>query len=171
MGGNSTIKPKVGTCQDCRKTTYLTAGRCRACYWANRAKINSKKPAAKAKRAAKDELTPWFNMQLTMAPAHCENVACREPLTESMAINPRTIVAHILPKSRFPEVATHPLNRVFLCQSCHYKYDNGKAETMPEVLRLCGYRLGMFINKVAVDNFKSIPGYFNYEQGEYIADR
>jgi hypothetical protein len=167
MGGYSTIKQKVGTCQDCGNNSYLTAGRCRSCYWQHRAKVNSKKPAAVARQERKQDLTPWFNMQLTMCPERCENVTCQEPLRESMVINPRAVVAHILPKRTFTEVATHPLNRAFLCNKCHHKYDNGFADTMPELLNLCRSRLAHFIDQVAPDNFKSLPKYFSNEYTDH----
>lgn len=159
MGSFSTIKPKVGKCLDCSYTGPLTAGRCNTHYWQHRHSVNSKKQAAKEREAHKQGLTPWFNMQLTMAPKCCENPTCREPLRDSMAINPRAIVAHILPKNRFSEISTHPLNRVFLCNKCHHRYDNGFADTMPELLELCRSRLSHFVDQVAPDNCKYIPDY------------
>lgn len=33
-------------------------------------------------------------------------------------------LAHLLPKSTFPEHYTNPKNLVILCRSCHNKYDN-----------------------------------------------
>lgn len=159
MGSFSTIKPKTGTCQDCGHEKYLTAGRCRSCYWQHRAKVNSNKPAAKTKQEQKDDLTPWFKMQLTMAPALCENTECRAPLRESMVINPRSIVAHILPKAGFKEVATHPLNRMFLCETCHSRYDGHRIEKIPVVVSLARHRLSSFINEVLPGNTHKIPNY------------
>jgi 5-methylcytosine-specific restriction endonuclease McrA len=107
-------------------------------YWQQRRdrKLTGEKATKKVvKKAAKDDLTGWFAHQLTMCTPDCEN--CKTKFTSVHIINPRTIIAHILPKRSdfgFPEVATHPFNRMFLCPDCHSKYDNGNAadrEKMP----------------------------------------
>lgn len=123
------MKTKTGTCIDCgpgSSVKPLIAGRCQSHYWKHRQHVNARKPAAKAKQALKDDLTGWFNMQLATAPNNCEN--CCLPLRESMLINPRAIVCHIVSKSLFPEVAIHPLNRWFGCNDCHTWYDANPGE-------------------------------------------
>lgn len=42
---NSTIKPIVGECCDCKRNTFLTAGRCKIDYAKHRTKVNSAKKA------------------------------------------------------------------------------------------------------------------------------
>jgi len=156
------IKHKIGACIDCGQDGVLIAGRCaKKCYWRYRGKINAAKPAIKDRDARKQDLTAWFNMQLTMRPAVCENPDCGCRLADSMVINPRAIVAHILPKSTFKEVATHPLNRVFLCNGCHHKYDNGSADTMPQLLVICRTRYGAFKDKILPVNMARVPEFLS----------
>lgn len=79
----------------------------------------------------KDGLNKFFDIQITMIPADCEE--CKTPFDNYSEDELRGLIAHILPKSRnsgFPDVATHPLNRMFLGTKCgcHGHYDNGNAD-------------------------------------------
>lgn len=153
------IKPKIGKCADCPPGSSdkpLTAGRCNTHYWQHRAKVNAKKPAAKAKQEKKSELTVWYDDQLTMRPKCCEN--CSASLAASMVINPRTVVCHIIGKSHFPEVATHPLNRWFGCSECHDWYDKnpGEINHMP-VFDIVRKRFLNFRDEVLMTNWYKIP--------------
>lgn len=76
------------------------------------------------------ELDKWYESQ--EVPERCEN--CNLPLNAFNKWAKRCVTAHIVPKSQFPEVATHPMNRFFAgthlfsdC-SCHSEYDNLDAE-------------------------------------------
>ena len=89
-------------------------------------KVSAKKKIAdKLNKPAKEALNEFFDNALAVAPFHCEE--CGDPLADSMGINARTIVAHLLPKRKehgFPSVASHPDNKAYLCYRCHHDYDN-----------------------------------------------
>jgi hypothetical protein len=125
------MKAKRGTCIDCgpeAAENYIIAGRCQYHYWQYRAQVKRESPRCKAAAAeekkVKDALTTWFNLKIQLRPDRCEN--CGIHLRESMTINPRAIICHVLPKAenKFPEVATHILNCWYGCNECHYQYDN-----------------------------------------------
>lgn len=85
---------------------------------------DKKKTAAKLDKVLKGKLDQFYDDALNAAPFHCEE--CGEHLSESVVINPRTIVAHLLPKRKiggFPSVSCHPSNKAYLCDSCHNGYD------------------------------------------------
>lgn len=89
-------------------------------------KVNDKmKAAAKLDKVLKGKLDQFYEDALNVAPFHCEE--CGEHLSESIVINPRTIVAHLLAKRKtggFPSVSCHPSNKAYLCETCHNGYDN-----------------------------------------------
>lgn len=124
-------------------------------------KSASQKAKQKEKQDRKRALTPWFETQLLQAPKKCEN--CGADLRQSMAINPRTIICHIVPKNNdygCPSVATHLLNRWYGCQKCHGIYDTGgeKAAEMP-VIPICKSRLGKFIDQIPEKERRHIPNF------------
>jgi hypothetical protein len=82
------------------------------------------KVAEKAKKETKKSLTVFYTEMIVKAPKVCEE--CGKPLKPSMIINPRSIVAHILPKrgNLFPSVATNPDNVFYGCNDCHHDFDN-----------------------------------------------
>lgn len=95
----------------------------------------------------KEALNRFFFAQIQMIPAYCEE--CGKPLIGYHTDELRGIIAHILPKSPnsgFPEVATHPLNRMFLGSKCgcHSKWDSNNGLG----------RERMKVYPVAVDRFK-----------------
>jgi hypothetical protein len=121
---------KKGICMDCGPESaenFLIAGRCQFHYWNHRRKVKQDSPRGKAQQSEenkrKSDLTTWFNLKIQMKPQTCEN--CGWGLSNSMVINPRSIICHILPKAKnkFPEVATHILNCWYGCNSCHDRYD------------------------------------------------
>lgn len=159
------MKPKKGHCIDCPDGSpekYLTAKRCGFHYKKHRAAISAAKPKARAKVAKKAELNIFFASQILDIPAKCEN--CPNDIRYWRQINPRMLVAHILPKREvggFPQVATHPLNRVFLCPDCHTNFDNkgeAFALTMP-ALPLIIERFNGFKNLLSISDLQRIPNY------------
>lgn len=87
-------------------------------------KLKGEKPTA-VKRSKDLKKGHFFAEALKGAPNRCQN--CSTALAPTIAINPAAIVAHIIPKSDkqgAPSVATHPLNKVFLCGDCHTNMDN-----------------------------------------------
>lgn len=89
-----------------------------------RIKESKKDPDAKALKTEKELLNEYFDYALKIAPFKCEE--CNANLFASVGINPRTIVAHILPKNKkhgFPSVACNQINKAYLCSTCHTKMD------------------------------------------------
>lgn len=88
------------------------------------AKPEKVKLKEKAKKETKKSLTVFYTEMLVKAPKVCEE--CGKPLKPNMLINPRSIVAHILPKrgNMFPSVATNPDNVFYACNDCHHSFDN-----------------------------------------------
>ena len=119
---------KIGKCIDCAPDAPakpLIAKRCEFHYKTHRNKVNAGKKHNVEKKAFKKDLNVYFASQILQIPATCENCGC--DIRWQREKHPRMLVAHILPKRKsggFPSVATHPLNRVFLCPDCHTQMDN-----------------------------------------------
>lgn len=160
----SSIKPKSGNCkkEKCSYHGALIGGFCPPDYWESRRKINSSKKQNLEKKEVKKELSVFFANQLLQNPNNCEN--CGVNLRESKIINPRTIVAHILPKNEkgFPSVRSHPQNRLFLCKDCHGNYDNkgwDYVATM-KVFKLAKKRLSLFVDCLTEFEREKLPKIF-----------
>jgi hypothetical protein len=83
----------------------------------------------------KSDLDKWYESQ--DVPERCEN--CNQKLNAFNKWAKRCVTAHIVPKSLFPEVATHPANRAFMgvalfgdC-SCHNTFDHLDADTRKQM--------------------------------------
>lgn len=92
---------------------------------------NKPKPLNADDKQWKVSLDKFFDVQITMIPADCEE--CGQPFDNYSRDELRSLIAHILPKSRksgFPGIATHPLNRMFLGTKCgcHNHWDNGNSD-------------------------------------------
>jgi hypothetical protein len=85
----------------------------------------------KSKRKAEREGLPkFFEEQIAGLEQirSCQNCGC----FINVNYEPIRNIAHILPKSKYKSVMTHPLNALFLCSDkdqgpegdCHYKFDN-----------------------------------------------
>jgi len=92
-------------------------------------------------------LDQWFDERHKEMTGVCVN--CKHPTITTDPVNPKEpkywkySVAHILPKSLFDSIATHPLNFVELCyfeNSCHTNFDNNgfkyAKEKMPELWKV-----------------------------------
>jgi len=160
----SSIKPKTGNCkkENCSYQGYLLGGFCKNHYWENRQKIKSISNQNIAKKEVKKEMNVFFASQLLQHPENCEE--CGISLRASKAINPRSIIAHILPKrtSGFPSVASHPQNRLFLCLECHGNYDNKGWEFVAtmRVFELAKERLSCFIDCLTDFELSKLPKIF-----------
>ena len=122
------IKHKIGLCKKCppgSKEVPLIAGLCKNHYWEHRRDVNSKKPAAQAKKVAKTVVGAFFASQSLVMPRCCEE--CGDPLPKSPEWMRRACIAHIFRKRAdfgFPSVDIHPMNKMFLCIDCHANFDN-----------------------------------------------
>ena len=140
----------MGKCLDCSpsdKEQPLIAGRCQSHYRIHRSKVNGEKklargvvpqPATKPDRKqgeGKKEKDPllskWFEYVATVIRANPYCMNCGEWIAPNYY---RHASAHILPKSLFPSVATHPMNFLVLGAGCgcHAEFDHSidKASAM-----------------------------------------
>ncbi len=137
MSFNSTIIQKTGFCIDCPTDAPkkpLTAKRCSFHYQIHRKKIcysraNERQKqimqAQPEKENDKKELDKWFDdieQAFFLNGAYCHE--CGAYISKKYA---RAATAHIIPKSIFKSVATHPNNFLILGAGCgcHHKWDNG----------------------------------------------
>lgn len=131
---------KFGKCKDCDYNGKLIAGRCKTHYWKFRdsekkkksgkneivwSEIDGKIEYHNMEKKEPKKLGDWFVIQKTQIPEHCEecgNSISRLKRSEFWT----TCIAHIVPKkpTKYPSVATHPLNRMFFCDFCHNRFDN-----------------------------------------------
>ena len=160
----NSIKPKIGNCkhEGCNYHGALISGLCPPDYWESRRKINSTKKQNLEKKEVKKELSVFFANQLKDNPEFCEE--CGVSLRASKAINPRSVIAHILPKRKscFPSVATHSDNRLFLCVDCHSNYDNKGWDYISQmkVFELAKERLALFVDCLTEFELNKLPEIF-----------
>lgn len=99
-----------------------------------------KKSAKKIAEEKKDkvpgemtELQKWYEGIMKKEDKQCWN--CGQDLTNYSKEDWHACIAHIVPKSTFPSVATHPLNYMILGKwcNCHGTYDSNwdSAQKMP----------------------------------------
>lgn len=109
-----------------------------------------RKAARKKERAGYPKFFRTAIFELKENPV-CQN--CNQPINASF--EPHHNIAHILPKSRYKSVATHPDNKLFLCASkdnrngCHEKFDSGVTNMMEmKVFSLAVEKFQKFKDKV-----------------------
>lgn len=85
------------------------------------------KPVSDEEKKFRKGLNVFFASQTLTMPLNCEN--CGGLLNAFNAFERRCTIAHILEKSKFKSIATHPQNKMFLCSKggCHSKFDNSTA--------------------------------------------
>lgn len=176
----SSIKQKISTCIDCigdgdKSEKPIIAGRCGPHYQRYRAKVNAEKKKAKGvyqkptfksakEKAGNTELGNWFKTQIQDCPPKCEE--CGSGIWKYINMGgfwASSLIAHILPKAKnkFPEVATHPNNRMFYCPSCHGNFDNKGEEHILKMksLPLIKERLGTFYNQLSESQKSRVKEY------------
>lgn len=97
---------------------------------------------------------------LNKAPFKCQE--CPANLVGSTIINPRTIIAHILPKAHFESIECNEDNILFLCSDCHHNMDNkGKDFILKmKLLPTIKERL-MILSKLITDSEnRKVPEYY-----------
>lgn len=150
MAFNSRIKQPVGQCIDCTdgEKKPLWAKRC----WYHYQRVHSKvsntnntklvKSANGEKEPATPTRTPlvlWYEEKMQNSVRCCEN--CGKPLYDLSQVDWHGSQAHLLPKSLFPSVATHPDNHAVLGRwCCHGRYDSNwmtasRMSVWPEAVR------------------------------------
>lgn len=119
------IDRKKKICKGCNTPQFIWArGCCKACDPGKAKNVDQ----VKEDKQKSTELNVYFASQVISIPHNCEN--CHQPLHATSKTIQRCVTAHILPKSKFESVATHPQNRMFLgvfC-GCHSKWDDKGTE-------------------------------------------
>lgn len=64
------IKAKKGSCSECTKESYLTAGKCGYCYWRHRSKVNK---LEKQKKGIEKHTNKIYNIPKFSAKRKVEN--------------------------------------------------------------------------------------------------
>jgi len=128
-----------------------------------RIKETKKNPDAKAQKTEKELLDEFFDYALKIAPFKCEE--CAADLRNSVGINPRTIVAHILKKAKrhgFPSVATNQINKAYLCSTCHTKMDHlgGDFIVKMKLYPVLKERVAQLFGYLTEEELRRVPEYY-----------
>ena len=151
------IRRKKKICKECKNEDYIfSKGRCKSCAQKSYGGIKSTpKPikaitakTAKKKKERSKERVPFFKQQIEYIiekGIKCEE--CGTPLHGGV-----DEVAHILSKSKHPEVETNKDNIVYLCgafseNQCHYNFDK-KDRTVMKVFNLAKERYNLIKDRV-----------------------
>lgn len=118
-----------------------------------------KRSVKKEDKERKKSLTSFYDEMLNKAPFKCQE--CGDNLISSTVINPRTIVAHILPKSKFKSIECNEDNILYLCYKCHHNFDNkGKDYVLKmKLLPTIKVRLKILKPLILKSEYKGIPDY------------
>lgn len=129
-----------------RETNEVSPSCCKNCM--------SKTPIkSKVKKEKDQELEVFFASQSLVMPELCEN--CGERLDLSTLFSRKAQTCHILPKSLYKSVKSHPQNKLFMCcfHGCHGhgnwdNLDSTKRKSM-DVYELAIKRFRMFENTLS----------------------
>jgi hypothetical protein len=130
-------------------------------YWQQRREMKlTGRPTRAEEKKEKKEKSDFFANSIKQAPDHCQN--CKKPLAPTKAISKAAVVAHILPKSKkqgVPSMATHEMNKVFLCGNCHTNMDNQGCDfilTM-SILPLLRTRVAVMWPEIPANERRRVP--------------
>ncbi len=143
------------------KSCYAFGRYCRIPGHAGKPKADENKVE---KVKAKEERNLFYELMLKRAPKKCQETG--QSLTGLMSINPRVIIAHILPKRAtkdggVPSMATDKRNIVFLHGDVHTDMDNkGKSYvTKMKIFPLMKKRVEDMWGEIPEDERKNVPEY------------
>jgi len=128
-------------------------------------KVSGKKAQDDKLEEARRQLRAiWFNKWIERQPRICEN--CGGPLNFRHYPNPRTIIAHIVPKEHFISVEVNDDNFFYACGDCHNIYDGKhgpttKVEDMP-IIPIVKERFKKFMHMLNQEEVRRLPP-FLYE--------
>jgi hypothetical protein len=154
------IRIRYGHCTSCKNSLvvplyivtdkYQTpqVGLCEMHYWQNRASVPS----------INQELEAWYRAKISICKWRCEN--CEARLWSRDWKFKKACQAHLLPKSLFDTVATHPDNYACLGATCgcHSKYDSNwdnarKLKIWPELEQ----RIVPLVPLLTVSEYRKLP--------------
>ena len=117
----TSLKIKRDICVDCGKERPIySLKRCMNCYKVHNNKARQDKRREREPEENKDVLWNWFCDRLKECKNRCEETGDRINMKEGKE---HYAIAHVLPKSLFPSVATHPLNWIELSWQSHSDFD------------------------------------------------
>lgn len=123
-------------------------------------KMSAKKKVAQPKeKAENDRMKAFYNEMLNIMPYDC--MECGNELFASTVINPRTVVAHILAKAKYPSVDTNTDNIMFFCCDCHNRFDlqtekfMSTAKSTPTIKQ----RVSLLIPFLSTEEVNRLPPY------------
>jgi len=164
------IKPKYGECIDCNDGVQrpLIAKRCQSHYWQYRGKITKKiskeidivSPTIKVKTPA-SELVLWYAEIMKKEEPKCWECGAKINKYDTTAWH--GAIAHILPKSTFPSIKTHPKNYIILGMycGCHGQFDsNWMNAAKMKVIKIAKERFLEFESDIAEEERRRIPEIF-----------
>lgn len=168
------IKPKKKICEVCGKESYIfSKGRCKPCTqnsytWETKELKPKTKVVFKSKARHRDSvkskregLGDFFQEKASLASGrNCEN--CHKPLQGGTSVE----IAHILSKSSYPEVCTNENNFLYLCQSCHNRFDEKDPRSMP-IFDIAKQKVITLIPLIGLYK-KEIEKFLTYEEFEKI---
>lgn len=128
------MQPKYGLCPECNDgiNKPLIAGLCASRhYWAHRRDVASKKKETREERfiaygglkLVSESMVPWYaKIMASEAPVCWE---CGSKINKFDRVTWHGSIAHVIPKSLFDSVKTHPMNYLILGRyCCHGIYDS-----------------------------------------------
>lgn len=135
------------SCSNCKANHIQWYGKCHFC--------NSWNTIEEKVVNTKSALDIWFDFQIKyeLDNGSCKCMNCDAPIRHQLLSKDtwvrRGTIAHILPKSKFPEIATNLHNYMTLCLSCHSMYDSSwsNAEKM-KVFSIAKTRFKLFRNLI-----------------------
>jgi len=120
----NTRKKRISACKKCGKQTYLYAkGLCLQCYWLNRYYINKARNQRRHENRSvyKTEVDMYYNVW--NAREHVSFIS-GYPLQGPTSSMWRSQFAHVIPKSKYPQVKYDDDFVVLLTVDEHHAYDN-----------------------------------------------
>lgn len=165
---------KVGACQICpsdKAPQPLIKGLCQLHYWTKARRRTAQKQDVQ-RMVLQPSLRQWYLDAVEQSSWICEN--CEAPIPAFSEEARFSAQAHILPKSIFSSVATHPMNRLHLGNQygcgCHNLYDLSfhHAGSMP-VFSLALERFTLFAPAIHHSEVAHLPETFqpHYNQPNY----
>lgn len=103
-----------------------------------------------------EDLRPFYSTAMAVATGKC--FECGENIPSLWR---QASIAHILPKSKFPSVASNALNFVELCVSCHTKFDTGfETASKMKCWVYAKARFNKFKDQISEEDLRKVPEQF-----------
>jgi len=162
------IKPKYGECLDCTDGILrpLIAKRCQSHYWQYRNSITKKVKDLDIEKTIKQpnpttNLVLWYAEIMKREEPICWE--CHKKINKYDTTAWHGSIAHILPKSIFPSIKSHPMNYLILGMycGCHGQFDsNWLFASRMKVIGVAKVRFNEFKDSISSAELRRIPEIF-----------